>query len=592
MTSVCERIGLPHRRGLFLPFVVLLVALCFAHAHAASSEESEAARLAEIGYSPDEYLLLLEWNERAANGRLVYGFRVAPRDTLIPFDCYLSDAGDWLDDAALTALGIEAKDWDAPPVMRATERKPGLPVKQAPQRIAPKSLGLSVPELVLPPVDMVGILEEDGEVKAPLRIGVFQDIPGGIAVRGKMADYAEWRTLVDGVRVWAMSIRSPEARGIRVHYEVLRLPSGGYVIVYNDSDPDEMYGPFASQDDFWVPTCFGEAVTIECVVASDAKIDEVHIVIDRLAHNYLDLPIKAAGPCNLDVTCYPDWAGAALGVGGIGSIGAAGSLWCTGSLLADGNPITFTPYFLTANHCVGNASKASTIEVYWLYQTDICNGTPPSPVSVPRTTGGADYLAGSPNTTGNDFSLLRLRNDPPAGLTYLGFATGLVAIGWEAVCIHHPSSDFKRISFGTITDDGSPSSNYVPLKPLDRYHEVLWHAGTTEGGSSGSPLFLESTQMIIGQLWGGRASCSRPEEPDYYGRFDITYPLVKAWLDVPLSPYDLDRSGTVDARDVQLALDAALLRQDVPQADVDGSGRADATDVQLVIIAMITGSAA
>ncbi|HDP35012.1 MAG TPA: hypothetical protein ENN29_07890, partial [Candidatus Hydrogenedentes bacterium] len=326
MTSVCERIGLPHRQGLFLPFVVLLVALSFVLFANASSEESEAARLAEIGYSPDEYLLLLEWNERAANGRLVYGFRVAPRDTLIPFDCYLSDAGDWLDDAALTALGIEAKDWDAPPVMRATERKPGQPVKQAPQRIAPKSLGLSVPELVLPPVDMVGILEEDGEVKAPLRIGVFQDIPGGIAVRGKMADYAEWRTLVDGVRVWAMSIRSPEARGIRVHYEVLRLPSGGYVIVYNDSDPDEVYGPFSDEDDFWVPTCFGEAVTIECVVASDAKIDEVHIVIDRLAHNYLDLPIKAAGPCNLDVTCYPDWAGAALGVGGIGSIGAAGSV--------------------------------------------------------------------------------------------------------------------------------------------------------------------------------------------------------------------------------------------------------------------------
>ena len=553
--------------------------------------ESEAARLAEIGYSPDAYTLLLEWNERAADGRLVYGFQIAPRDTLIPFDCYLSDAGEWLDESALKTLGIEAKDWNLPPVMRPSEWKPGSPMKHEAPTVTPKSVGLSVPELVLPPVDMAQILEEDAEAKAPLRIGVFQDIPGGIALQGKMADYAEWWTLADGVRVWAMSIRSPEARGIRVHYEAIRLPPGGYVIVYNTDDPDETYGPFAAEDDFWAPTCFGEAVTVECLLASGAKIDEVDIAIDRLTHNYLEIPMKAAGPCNLDVTCYPDWSGAALGVGGIGTIGASGSLWCTGSLLADGNPTTFTPYFLTANHCVGNASKASTIEVYWFYQTDICNGTPPSPVTVPRTTGGADYLAGSPNTTGNDFTLLRLRNDPPADLTYLGFATGLVDIGWEAVCIHHPSSDFKRISFGMITDDGSPSNNYVPIKPLERYHEVLWHAGTTEGGSSGSPLFLESTQMIIGQLWGGRASCSRPEEPDYYGRFDVTYPLVKAWLGQPLSPYDLDRSGTLDARDVQLASDAALLRRNVPQADVDGSGRTDATDVQMVIIAMITGSA-
>src|SRR5690606_33582704 len=54
--------------------------------------------------------------------------------------------------------------------------------------------------------------------------------------------------------------------------------------------------------------------------------------------------------------------------------------------------------------------------------------------------------------------------------------------------------------------------------------------GTTEPGSSGSPLMLTATQQIIGQLWGGGASCSDLFAPDFYGRFDKTFPNVEALL--------------------------------------------------------------
>jgi hypothetical protein len=46
--------------------------------------------------------------------------------------------------------------------------------------------------------------------------------------------------------------------------------------------------------------------------------------------------------------------------------------------------------------------------------------------------------------------------------------------------------------------------------------------GVTEGGSSGSPIFSPSHQ-IIGTLTGGGSYCTTPTSPDYYGR------MAKHW---------------------------------------------------------------
>jgi hypothetical protein len=68
---------------------------------------------------------------------------------------------------------------------------------------------------------------------------------------------------------------------------------------------------------------------------------------------------------------------------------------------------------------------------------------------------------------------------------------------------------------------------------------VEWDRNTTtEGGSSGSPLF-DQNKRIIGQLWGGGASCSNLSAPDYYGRVSSSWlpagstnsSQLKFWLD-------------------------------------------------------------
>jgi len=112
-------------------------------------------------------------------------------------------------------------------------------------------------------------------------------------------------------------------------------------------------------------------------------------------------------------------------------------------------------------------------------------------------------------------------------VSYLGWSISLQSLQTFVTCIHHPSGSFKRISFGSLTN----TDNTHP----DLFHEVIYAFGTTEHGSSGCPLMISATGQFIGQLWGGGASCTNIEYPDYYGRFDVTFPIVRDYLD-PVLP--------------------------------------------------------
>ena len=97
-------------------------------------------------------------------------------------------------------------------------------------------------------------------------------------------------------------------------------------------------------------------------------------------------------------------------------------------------------------------------------------------------------------------------------------------MGWDrsgnsgnpGVCIHHPGGDLKKIS--TVA--------YQPLSTTMSW-KVQWKStengyGTTEQGSSGSPL-LTAEHKVIGQLFTGSSSCSNLSGEDYFRRFDISW---------------------------------------------------------------------
>lgn len=497
-----------------------------------------ATFLAAHGLATDDYSVLLTWKEVAPASPDVYlaGYHLQPKRGGAPFDVYFDAGGNLLSDGDLQTLGVVAKRWDLAPAATNSEVYKGTADSTEHVPI-PSSLGLkaALTRIILPESEVDRWRAEDAAglstpAKGVKRIGGFIDLVHPVTVAGSEVSQGAWRSLPDGSMVWAATLHAGGAIGQRIHFAQLAVPPGGRVLLYNSTNPQERYvveGP----GPVWSATCFSEDVVVECLMPPGVPFEDVALAIDRTVYVYAGPGewnwAKAAGSCNLDVTCHPAWSTTANGVGGLGTIGSTGFLWCTGTLVVDSDPTTDIPYFLTAYHCVSSASEARTIEVYWLYQTSSCNGAVPNPAGVPRTSGGADFLAGTSASAANDFALLRLRNAPPPGITFVGWASGAVSDGTGITGIHHPSGDYKRISFGAVKQ--SVLSRFTG-RPATNYWGVQWSSGVTEPGSSGSPLFESATQRIIGQLWGGYSSCSAPNDPDAYGRFDKTLPVVMQYL--------------------------------------------------------------
>ena len=369
--------------------------------------------------------------------------------------------------------------------------------------------------------------DQEGLEKGVQTIGMVRDLPQPYEMGGTKK--SAWSIASDGTQVWALVIESPTATGIRLGLDHVVLPEGATLRVSSFMDPTQTVGPYGREvflegERLWTETVFDQAVVLECQVPVSVDKAVFSVSISKVAHLYVsfeNLVVQKIGNCHNDVTCADaNWRSTGNSVAGIGTIGQSGMLWCTGTLLNDVAQ-DHIDYFLTANHCVANQTEASTTEYYWFYQTSTCNGTPPSPASVSRTGLGADYLQGRTESQANDFAFLKLRQTTPGGVTYSGWTASHPGNLAAVKGIHHPDGSYKRISHGALT---SETANFWSMR---------WSSGVTEPGSSGSPLF-NSSRQVIGQLYGGYSSCSRQSGIDDYGRFSVTFPLVSKWL----SPWD------------------------------------------------------
>ena len=241
-----------------------------------------------------------------------------------------------------------------------------------------------------------------------------------------------------------------------------------------------------------------------------------------------------AADCHLDVTCHSEWSSSANGVARIfieTSEGTSGA--CSGTLLNNRRQ-DFSPYFLTAAHCVQTEEEARSVTAFWLYQTRTCNGEPPDLRSVPHTE-GAHLLATTgfsvTESSNGDMTLLQLEGDLPGGVMFQGWDTDPQPIGAQVTSIHHPGSywgEFKRISFGQVVPDSGfevSAETYLSASyPLGQ--------GYTQAGSSGSAIF-SSPGTVVGTLSGGDIVSACPIQPiyDIYTRFSFFYPRIRHFID-------------------------------------------------------------
>ncbi|MCB9357317.1 MAG: carboxypeptidase regulatory-like domain-containing protein [Calditrichaeota bacterium] len=367
----------------------------------------------------------------------------------------------------------------------------------------------------MPPVDHATLLAEDEtEGKdVPLRFGYPHEVNFNLNNSGT------WEDTKDG-RVWRLRIQSRGAYSINLVFDQFDMPEGGKLFIYNDNH-DYVIGAFTEENEF--PTgefstqpVPGDAITLEYVEPFEAQGQGV-ISVMRVVHAYRNMfgygednPLDNfgdSGSCNNNVNCPEGalWQDQKRGV--VMLLTSGGSRFCSGSLINNTNN-NATPYVLTANHC----TPSTTTVFMFNYESPSCaNVNGPTNQTV---AGCAQIFNSSPS----DVYLVRMNSAAP--LSYNPYFSGWNAndvAATNSVCIHHPSGDIKKITF----DNQAPVSSTWSGTPANSHWRILtWEDGTTEPGSSGSPLF-DQNHRITGQLHGGTASCSNNID-DYFGKFALS----------------------------------------------------------------------
>lgn len=357
-----------------------------------------------------------------------------------------------------------------------------------------------------------------------------------------------WETLAGDLLLWRLRIHSPGALSLNLGFSSYFMPPGGRLLLY-PADLAQVTGPFSEADNeahgqLWTPLIESDEIVVQVVVPA-AVAGQLKLVIGSVNHGYRPFgTLPASGSCNLDVVCsaadgFPQVDAWRDQIRSVAVISTGGSTFCTG-FLVNNTAQDMKPFFMTANHCGINAGNAASLVAYWNYQNSSCRqpGSPasggPGDGTLNQFNTGSIFRAASSNS---DFTLVEL--DDPIPADYDVYWAGWDATGGNpnaAVTIHHPDTDEKRISF---EDDPASTTSYLGnAVPGDGTHIRItdWDLGTTEPGSSGSPLFNPAGR-IVGQLHGGYAACGN-DLSDWYGRFSVSWNgggastnRLKDWLD-------------------------------------------------------------
>ncbi len=376
--------------------------------------------------------------------------------------------------------------------------------------------------LALPPIDLAAAARDDDareRLGEPYRFA----LPAEVSILP--ARSAAWEDLPGGLCRWQLVVTCPGAVSLNLGFSRYRLPWGGRLEVggheYTAADN-------ASHGQLWTQVVPGDVLTVTLTLPADRR-DDFDLELASVGRGYRGLQPEKSGSCNVDVVCEEgdDWRAE---IRSVGVYTVNGTWMCTGALV-NNTAQDATPYFLTAQHCGVTPTSAASVVVYWNFESPTCGQHGGG--SLDDFQNGAVWRA-SYGTS--DVTLVELEEapDPAFGVTFAGWdASG--AVPAAAIAIHHPSTDEKSISF---ENDPLSLTGYLSDAPGNQSHLRIadWDLGTTEPGSSGSPLF-DPAHRIVGQLHGGYAACNN-NLSDWYGRFSVSWTgggdstsCLQIWLD-------------------------------------------------------------
>jgi hypothetical protein len=453
---------------------------------------------------------------------------------------------------AARPLRVEGATVSANPAARVPTRTTRRPIDAA--RVESVALGA---------VDLQRALSAaDGRERrgSPHRIGIARSIPE-LATQASTNARLRWQATPDGGAVAAIVIRSNGALGVRLGVQVLRLPPSATLRFYGSAGAqahetsgeavlniiqrNRDAGDLADEaSTYWPPLIEGDHATLEIEVPPGVGTGAVAIAVPRLSHLFASplvgrtAGLGASAGCEIDASCFAEWRPESDATARMVFVWAGGTYECTGTLVND-SASSGSPYLLTAYHCIPNQSAASTIQTYWSYRSSSCNSGFYNP-SYQIRTGGATLLYSSPAT---DTAFMLLRDPPPVGARFAGWTSESISLGSSVISLHHPGGDLQKIVFGQL--DGFADCSEVnagqflcneAFQATGEFLVVGYTSGIQEIGSSGSGLFssINGSRYLIGQLYGGEASCLTPAGAGYFGRFDVAYnAAMNRWLDRP-----------------------------------------------------------
>lgn len=374
----------------------------------------------------------------------------------------------------------------------------------------------------------------------------------------------------EGELNWAIRLDTGDSGGTRLLLENIQLPEGAKIHVYNDAGDLHSYTDIGER--LWTHTFTGDQLYVQVEVAEEDS-DDVRFTIASamLRHPVPKDRCPDNAPCIMDASCatatdWPEIDKARKAIAYINFIEDGWGYACSGGLLADTDPDTTIPYFLTADHCINDPNVAATVEAWFDYRTPDCNhGCQPVPPGT-FTTLGATLIQ---HSAVDDHSLLVLDELPPEDSWYLGWNSTPVALADGAMLfrLSHPKRAPQAFSTHRVDRTVDPLQ-YCGVTTLPRGAYIFSRnvVGATEPGSSGAPVLTAGGQ-VVGQLYGGCGSniddvCDSVSNTTVDGAFANYYHWVKPWLDpdvnnLPLSVHKVGGGdGRVTATDVRMSDEA------------------------------------
>jgi len=338
----------------------------------------------------------------------------------------------------------------------------------------------------------------------------------------------------DGRRIWRDTIYLPGASFVKAHFvgfelrpgDVLRLRGADGRLV----EELTLRGP-KQAGKFWGLSAFGDTLEIE--LDFKARYERAPFRVDQVIAGDPGVfdAIAGGGPESIcapedfdDVVCHQGDAGkwanvlASVGVMTVGGNPSTG-LWCSGSNVSPLN------YVLTNWHCIPDAGPCSNSEfVFNFYRTTCGGGTNSTWTSfrcdetvVQSPIGDCDATL-----TTLDFSLNSVIGDPAATFGFVRPDPTELTDGEAIYIVQHPDGRPHEIAHGSGSDVDVDTSN--PNLSVIRYYDTL----DSEGGSSGSPIFREADDELV-----GLHHCGGCEDAGVGNRgmlMSDIYPLIESYL--------------------------------------------------------------